>query len=624
MDLIYTDGTGKDIGTMEAYTFDMAYGADENNFECTVDATDHCCEENSLIYVDGEEYGGVVDDIGVDSEAETVTYYGRTWHGILEGKVVSPPAGNDYLILSGEANSILRKIINMIGLSTMFEAPGTNSGIEIDFQAPRYIYAYTCIRKMLKEAGAKLHVEWKNGKVRLSAMPVMDYSQDEEYENEMVQFSLTKKYHPVNHIICLGQGDLAARAVIHIFTDENGGIQPYATTDDPQRDSDYIIDESQKVLTGKDEVTEILDYPSAEITENYLALSAEPADWKTACDSYYLRSGSEYKAVEWGIVEYELQKKAPYDWDINYSKYFTRSGSNYSPVAPTTMYTLTPRQPSDWTQKYEKYFTKSGSTYSQVQSVTIENYQLQAKIPNDWKKKYASYYVFYSDGVTSEYRTVSGIQYNSYAAQTQRPTDWAERFGEYYRKGTAKELEAGGPTYRAVEAVTRKTIQNDGEVIETQGAPTWEKRKYYTKLQKTKAPDWAAESRYTQIKTVEAPTWSANTYYEQEDHSPPTWQGNTYYTKVDEKVAPKWTSGKYFRKVLDRYAVMVANAIERLEEAHESEPMEISMDDSAQTRDVGDMVSMQEPNTGISETQEIVKKIIKIENGDVKIKYEVK
>ena len=625
MDLIYTDSTGKDIGIMEAYTFDMAYGADENNFECTVDASDHCCEANSLIYVDGEEYGGIVDDIGVDSEAETVTYYGRTWHGILEGEVVSPPAGADYLILTGDANAVLRKLITLIGLDAMFEASTADSGIDIhSYRVPRYVYGYTCIREMLRKAGAKLHVEWRGGKVRLSAMPVLDYSQDEEYENDLVKFSLTKKYHPTNHILCLGQGDLAARAVIHVFADENGGIQPYALTDDPQQDSDYILDERGKVLTGKDEKTEILDYSSAEITENYLPLDSVPSDWAGKADQYYVRNGSEYKPVEWDIVEYELQKKVPYDWSVNYPKYYTRSGSSYSPVAATTVYTLLTQQPSDWSAKYDKYYTKSGSTYNQVQSVEVITYTKHTKAPNDWKSKYATYYDFYSDGVTTEYRAVSGVPYNSYVVQTQKPTDWAERFGEYYRKATAKELAAGGSKYRAVEAVTRKTTLNDGEVIQSQGAPKWEKRKYYTRFQKQKAPDWSAENRYTQNKTLSAPTWATNTYYEAELNSAPTWAAKTYYTKVDEKVAPKWTSGKYFRKVLDRYAVMVANAIERLEEAHESEPMEISMDDSAQTRDVGDMVSMQEISTGISETQEIVKKIVKIENGDITIKYEVK
>ena len=124
--------------------------------------------------------------------------------------------------------------------------------------------------KMLKDADAKLNIIWKNKKVVLSAQLRQDYSQDEEFNTAQVDFTIEKNYRPVNHIICLGQGDLKNRAVIHLFCDENGGIQPYATKDIPLQDSDYILGTSRKVMDGEDEVVEILDYPNAEITENYI------------------------------------------------------------------------------------------------------------------------------------------------------------------------------------------------------------------------------------------------------------------------------------------------------------------------------------------------------------------
>ena len=40
--------------------------------------------------------------------------------------------------------------------------------------------------------------------------------------------------------------------------------------------------------------------------------------------------------------------------------------------------------------------------------------------------------------------------------------------------------------------------------------------------------------------------------------------------------------------------------------------------------DVGDIIGVLEPKTGISTIQEVVKKIIKIDNDDVSIEYEVK
>ena len=37
MDLIYADSDRKDIGIMQSYTLDIAYGDDENDFECIID-----------------------------------------------------------------------------------------------------------------------------------------------------------------------------------------------------------------------------------------------------------------------------------------------------------------------------------------------------------------------------------------------------------------------------------------------------------------------------------------------------------------------------------------------------------------------------------------------------------
>ena len=102
MDLIYADETRKDIGVINSYDLDMAYGKDENDFTCSVDRNDHCCSVGFFIYAEGTEYGGIVDAIRVDTEKESVTYSGRTWHGVLEKKVICPDPGEDYLMVAGD------------------------------------------------------------------------------------------------------------------------------------------------------------------------------------------------------------------------------------------------------------------------------------------------------------------------------------------------------------------------------------------------------------------------------------------------------------------------------------------------------------------------------------------
>ena len=613
MDLIYADATKKDLGVMMSYVLDMAYGSDENDFECTIDREAHCCEEGFFLYVEGEEYGGIIDKIRVNTERDEVIYKGRTWHGVLEKKVISPEPGRDYLILNGEANAVLQQIIGLIGLSDLFTASSDNSEIQIvSYQMNRYIYAYTGIKKMLKEYSGKLRIRWVNGMVELSAVPIVDYSEDEEFDTSQVDFTVEKDFLPVNHLICLGQGDLAERAVIHIFTDANGGVQDYATVANPVKDADYILDESQKVMTGSNEVVEVLDYPGAEITTNYVKLTSQPSDWARNCEAYFYKDGDDYRSVELVDVGYVLQKVAPSDWSVNFSKYYSRSGDNYSKVSGQTVYTLLSTKPSDWAAKYENYFTKSGNTYNAVQGVTSEQYVRQTKIPNDWTKNYGNYYFYYSDGVTSEYRNVEGVSYNQYKLQTNKPTDWATNYGSYYRKPTSKELKAHPKTkWYAVE----KTKSNK--------VPTWKARKYYTKYTLYKAPAWNAVNRYTYVKTVSAPTFTGSTYYRKDDNVAPTWQANTYYSETDEKVAPKWVTNKYFKQVFDRYAVMVAEALTRMEEAHQSDYLGIDLEETEQTYDVGDLVGSTEQKTGISCVQEVVKKIIKIDNDDITISYEV-
>ncbi|MCM1545053.1 MAG: siphovirus ReqiPepy6 Gp37-like family protein, partial [Ruminococcus sp.] len=224
MDLIYADSSREDIGILNEYSFDMAYGSDENNFECTIDRNEHCCHEGYFLYVENEEYGGIIDEIKVDTNKEEITYIGRTWHGILESKVICPDEGQDYAVFDGEANTVLRQIVDMLNLSSLFVVSSEISCIEISgYQMDRYITGYSGIMKMLKAFDAKLYIRWSNGMVELSATERYDYSQDEEFDASQVDFIIKKNFNPVNHIICLGQGNLKDRAVIHVFTDENGG-----------------------------------------------------------------------------------------------------------------------------------------------------------------------------------------------------------------------------------------------------------------------------------------------------------------------------------------------------------------------------------------------------------------
>lgn len=258
MDLIHEDSNHAMLGAIDRYELDLAFGSDENDFECTMAISDHCCSIGDYLamqdvvngHVKYTEYGGRIDGVCVDTGKETVTYSGRTWQGILSKKIVCPDDGQDYLVLSGDANEVLGFLIQRIGVGDLFETPSEKAGITItSYQMDRYIDAYTGMRKMLKCAGAKLVMYYREGKVHLSAVPLVDYSQDEEWDSDQMNFQISSNERPVNHLICLGKGDLSERMVRHLYMDVRGNISETQT------------------FFGVDEVTETYDYSNVESEE---------------------------------------------------------------------------------------------------------------------------------------------------------------------------------------------------------------------------------------------------------------------------------------------------------------------------------------------------------------------
>lgn len=246
MDLIYANADREDIGVIPDYDFDLAFGSDENNFELKVSQNDHCCKAGDYVYIEGTEYGGIIDAVASDTAAEEVTYSGRTWHGILNSKILCPDAGESYLAVSGDANTILDTLLSRMGLTTLFRASSVPSGISVSsFRFDRYVSGYDGIWKMLKSVSAKLIVSYSGGYVVLSAVPVVDYTQD-GLDSDLIDMRIKKVTNKVNHLICLGSGELTDRTVIHLYADASGNVSQTQT------------------FTGINEYTDVYDYSNAE------------------------------------------------------------------------------------------------------------------------------------------------------------------------------------------------------------------------------------------------------------------------------------------------------------------------------------------------------------------------
>ena len=249
MDLIYTDTNKIDVGVMKDYSFDLAFGEDENNFQLSITSDNNVCEEDGLVYIEGTEYGGIIDAVEVYTAEKTINYKGRTWHGILNTKIIQPDSGAAYYTVSGDANTILGTLITSLDLNGLFTASSASSGFTINsYSFKRYTGGYDGIVDMLQTVGAKLHIEWLNGVVQLSAVAAVDYGED-DLSSDHIALHIQKTYNPVNHLICLGQGELAQRTVVHLYCDANGNISTTQT------------------FTGMEEVANVFDFPNAESAE---------------------------------------------------------------------------------------------------------------------------------------------------------------------------------------------------------------------------------------------------------------------------------------------------------------------------------------------------------------------
>ena len=247
MDLIYTDAKWVDQGVLHAYTLDLSFGADEaeNDFELTLGKSEPALADGALIYMEGTEYGGMVGGLRSSSGNETRVATGRTWHGILNSKVLQPDAGQDHLTVSGEANAVLNTLISRMGLTALFSASEANSGITISgYSFPRYCKGYAALEAMLGRHGGKLKMRWKAPGVELYAERIVNYT-DLPIAGDQAALTVERHAHKVNHLICLGAGQLAQRQVLHLYADADGNIS-----------------ESQHYF-GLEEVTEIYDYANA-------------------------------------------------------------------------------------------------------------------------------------------------------------------------------------------------------------------------------------------------------------------------------------------------------------------------------------------------------------------------
>lgn len=258
MRLIATDTAFHDIMALHKYSLDLAYGDEENDFRLTVPRWTSL-DPGSIIYVPGTEWGGIIREPWVTKEDGRTqrTYYGHTWHGMMAERILYPDPGDDYLVVSGDANTVIQQMVQRVGLDMLFEA-APPCGVNIPHWQFDHdnTYLYDGLRKMLRNFGCALRIErGGSGKTRLMATPIRSWIDDGRGSKYGYQLKI---HHPINHLKCLGQGDLRNRIVVDLYADRQGRVSRTQTLfgidlreeiyDSPNADRDQLVENGTEHL----------------------------------------------------------------------------------------------------------------------------------------------------------------------------------------------------------------------------------------------------------------------------------------------------------------------------------------------------------------------------------------
>ncbi len=108
------------------------------------------------IFVPNTEYGGLLEERKTSTSQNTVTWLGYTWRGLLNQKIIQPPDNQTHLVVSGDANKIIKGIIGS-RFDSLFVVETEASGIEFkNYQFDRYCTVLDGLEKMLASKQARL------------------------------------------------------------------------------------------------------------------------------------------------------------------------------------------------------------------------------------------------------------------------------------------------------------------------------------------------------------------------------------------------------------------------------------------------------------------------------------
>lgn len=258
-DVIIARPNGEELRTMLFSEYDFEIGDLENSFLVTCPRSEwETVPDGARVYIPGTEYGGIYKRLETSTKHGTVAVGGFTWRGMMQNKVICPESGNAYATDSGELNAIIKERVEA-AFPGLFTGSTDSTGIYVSYQYERYTSLYDGLKALLKSVDYKLQISYDQEQcaVIAEAVPIVDYSMEIEYSSDMnANYSMILDKGAINHLICLGSGELAERSVIDLYMDGNGVIsqtQTYFGADEIAAVYDYAgASDSDLIQSGRD------------------------------------------------------------------------------------------------------------------------------------------------------------------------------------------------------------------------------------------------------------------------------------------------------------------------------------------------------------------------------------
>lgn len=281
MEFIITNNRGEEEGYLRHKGIDIDIGVD-NDFEIEIDIgayDESICGEGCQFFNPGTEYGGIIKNVNPVTKEKVVRLSGSTWRGKLNQTALEPDSGQDYKILNGNANVVMNSLFEECGISDLFVARAEKSEFEFNaYQCPLHVMLADGLAAALEKIGARLSLAYLQGPpngtgyVRVEAVPIVDYSNTIEFSQDSnINVDILDYKNGVNHLICLGKGELSNRTRIDLYAWPDGTIkkQPYYTGLDMHEEF-YEYTSAEDALTleeyGRKRLAETMNYQQMKVS----------------------------------------------------------------------------------------------------------------------------------------------------------------------------------------------------------------------------------------------------------------------------------------------------------------------------------------------------------------------